>query len=181
MVVPHGIPIAGSKIRWFGCPPMTQRKPLPPIQVMEWQAKDWFGIGSLFILVSMRRIWKDFPGFSHTWIIILLTSCETQIREVSPPVSDPKKKMKRRQIWKSRWWLVRGLYYPSYIGDYSNPRTGNPYKPTRIKWNDSGILNTAHMGPWLWIIRSYTTPAGSEKCLMHERARNLVFVGNKPW
>ena len=168
MVVPHGIPIAGwfimekyvSKIRWFGCPPMTQRKPLPPIEVMEWQAKDWFGIGSLFILVSMRRIWdgnrwKDFPGFSNTWIIILLTSCETQIREVSPPVSDPKKEMKRRQIWKSRhpkpippdmssvqspaWLMIIGDYTTQHIGDYSNPRTGNPYKPTRIKWNDSGI------------------------------------------
>ena len=28
---------------------------------------------------------------------------------------------------------------------YQNPRTGSPYKPTRIKWNDRGILNTAHM------------------------------------
>ena len=24
------------------------------------------------------------------------------------------------------WWLVPGLYYPIYTGDYNNPRTGNP-------------------------------------------------------
>ena len=57
------------------------------------------------------------------------------------------------------WWLVRGLYYPIYyiynyiyiytvyIGDYNNPRTGNPYKPTMIKWNDRGIYFTLLM--WL--------------------------------
>ena len=30
------------------------------------------------------------------------------------------------------------------MGDtQNNPRTGNPYEPTKIKWNDRGILNTA--------------------------------------
>ena len=31
--------------------------------------------------------------------------------------------------WRSTpvgWWWVGGLYHPSYIGDYSSPRTGNP-------------------------------------------------------
>jgi hypothetical protein len=44
-------------------------------------------------------------------------------------------------------WLVddqnhEGLYYPFYIGDSNNPRTGNPDKPTRTKWNDRGIYFT---------------------------------------
>ena len=31
------------------------------------------------------------------------------------------------------WWLVRGLYYPSYIGDWNNPKNGeSPKKPTRV-------------------------------------------------
>ena len=30
------------------------------------------------------------------------------------------------------WWLVGGLYYPSYIGDSNNPRMGNPKKPSSI-------------------------------------------------
>jgi hypothetical protein len=42
-------------------------------------------------------------------------------------------------------WLFRGLSYPLYIGDYNNLRTGNPYKPTSILWNDRGILNTAQL------------------------------------
>ena len=29
-----------------------------------------------------------------------------------------------------------GDYTSQYIGDYNNPRTVNPYKPTRIQWND---------------------------------------------
>ena len=35
--------------------------------------------------------------------------------------------------------------YPTYIGDYNHPRTGNPKRKNRIKWNDRGILNTAHL------------------------------------
>ena len=53
-----------------------------------------------------------------------------------------------QNTWQARW-LVRGLDYPSYVGDYSNPCTGNIYlyyKPTRIKWNDDrGMLNTAQI------------------------------------
>ena len=45
------------------------------------------------------------------------------------------------------WWLVRGLYYPSYIGDSNK---GNPYKPTSMSWNDRGILNTAQCFFCVW-------------------------------
>ena len=42
------------------------------------------------------------------------------------------------------WWSVRGLYYPLYIGDYNNPRTGNPVNQYFILY-DRGVLNTAHL------------------------------------
>ena len=44
------------------------------------------------------------------------------------------------------WWLL-GIILPSclvYWGLYNHP-TGNPYKPTRIQWNDRRILNTAQL------------------------------------
>ena len=37
------------------------------------------------------------------------------------------------------WWLVRGLYYPTYW-DYMNPRMGNPVLNQPVEWNDTGIL-----------------------------------------
>ena len=49
------------------------------------------------------------------------------------------------------WWLVGGLYYPIFIGNYSNPRTGNAYKPSRIKWILSGLPSgklTVCYGKW---------------------------------
>ena len=46
-------------------------------------------------------------------------------------------------------------YYPLYFGDYKK-QYGNPYKPTRIKWNDRGISNAAQMlvmvAPWETIL-----------------------------
>ena len=41
--------------------------------------------------------------------------------------------------------IVIGIHYPSCTGDYNTPRMGNLYKPTRIKWNDRGSLNTAQL------------------------------------
>ena len=33
-----------------------------------------------------------------------------------------------------------GDHTTQYIADYSSPRTGNPYQPARIQWNDRGIV-----------------------------------------
>ena len=46
------------------------------------------------------------------------------------------------------WLMILGFLGDSttkYIGDCNDPRTGNPYNPTRIKWNNRGILNTAQI------------------------------------
>ena len=40
--------------------------------------------------------------------------------------------------------MIIGDNTTQYIGDYVNPRTGTPYPPTRIQWNERGILNTDH-------------------------------------
>ena len=42
--------------------------------------------------------------------------------------------------------MIIGDYTTQCVGDCNNnPRTGNPYNPTRIKWNDRGMLNTAQL------------------------------------
>ena len=40
------------------------------------------------------------------------------------------------------WWLVRGLYFPSYIGDWFIIQVAGESRtqPTRIQWNERGIL-----------------------------------------
>lgn len=53
-------------------------------------------------------------------------------------------------------FLVRGLYYPVYIWDYSNPRTGNLYKPTsKMEWQKD-LFHTAHLN-WTMKFRDFTT------------------------
>ena len=52
--------------------------------------------------------------------------------------------------WRSTpvgWWLVGGLYHPSYIGDYSSPRTGNPVlnQPVYIMEWQRFFLHTAQV------------------------------------
>ena len=41
--------------------------------------------------------------------------------------------------------MVIGDYTTQSIGDYFIIQKRNPYKPTRIQWNERGILNTAQM------------------------------------
>ena len=44
------------------------------------------------------------------------------------------------------WLMIIGDSTTQYTGDYHHPRTGNPvFNQKRIKWNDRGSLNTAHL------------------------------------
>ena len=42
------------------------------------------------------------------------------------------------------WLMITVDDAIQYIGDY-NPIEGSQQKPTRIQWNERGILNTAHL------------------------------------
>ena len=63
---------------------------------------------------------------------------------MSPPVINHGKSMKHMKL--HHLSSVQNPCWLMIIGDYTtqyNPRTGNPYQPTRIQWNERGILNTA--------------------------------------
>ena len=67
------------------------------------------------------------------------------------------------------WWLVRGLHYPSYIGDHTNPMEGSQTKTNQdsMEWERDFVSN-AHWtsdfqdnltkrGAWTVCVSSYPT------------------------
>ena len=70
-----------------------------------------------------------------------------------------------------------GIYYRTYRDSFSNPRTGNPYMPPRIQWNDRGILNTAHVK--LYGYESNSTETVGFYMLLHNKQRKSKFRANR--
>ena len=73
------------------------------------------------------------PGFPET----LSEDLRVIVEEEQKNAEDEQEARNKQMSWAVArstsvgWWLVGGFYYPSYIGEYNSPRTGNPYKPTR--------------------------------------------------